>query len=81
MRLNRVYSTLTTSTTSMGYNKMDGDQKTTANSRGQIVPGSKVRIPGNSLIFDVGEVDDDTAHLYLNGTMVTEMPVGELQVI
>lgn len=80
MRLNRVYSTLKTSTTSMGYSKMDGDQKTTANSRGQIVPGSKVRIPGNTLIFDVGEVRNNIAHLYINGKKVVEMPINELQI-
>ena len=65
----------------MGYNKMDGDQKTTANSRGQIVPGSKVRIPGNSLIFDVGEVINGIAFLYINNKKVAEMPIKELQAI
>lgn len=56
------------------------DCKTT-NEHGQIVPGSKVMIPGNSLIFDVGEVFDTKVNLYLNGQKVAEMPTGELQAI
>ena len=56
-------------------------EKVTANSCGKIVPGSKVSIPGNSLVFDVGEVSDAKANLYLNGQKVAEMPINELQVI
>lgn len=59
---------------------MDED-KATANSRGQIVPGSRVRVPGNTIIFDVGEVNNEKACLYLNGQKIKEMPIKELQAI
>ena len=39
-------------------------EKVTANSCGKIVPGSKVRIPGNTIIFDVGEMYKGKAKLY-----------------
>lgn len=57
------------------------EEKVTVNSRGKIVPGSRVMIPGNSLVFDVGEVYDTNVNLYLNGQKVAEMPIGELQAI
>ena len=57
------------------------EKKVTANSCGKIVPGSKVMIPGNSLVFDVGEVSDTKANLYLNGKLVAEMLTEELQAI
>ena len=57
------------------------EQKLTVNSCGKIVPGSKVRIPGNTIIFDVGEVNNEKACLYLNGQKIKEMPIKELQAI
>lgn len=57
------------------------EEKVTANSCGKIVPGSKVSIPGNSLVFDVGEVENNIANLYINGKKVAEMPIGELRAI
>ena len=57
------------------------EEKVTANSCGKIVPGSKVRIPGNTIIFDVGEVNNGKACLYLNGQKIKEMPIKELQAI
>lgn len=56
-------------------------EKVTANSCGKIVPGSKVSIPGNSLVFDVGEVENNIANLYINGKKVAEMPIRELRAI
>lgn len=55
------------------------EQKLTVNSCGKIVPGSKVRIPGNTIIFDVGEINNEKACLYLNGQKIKEMPIKELQ--
>ena len=55
--------------------------KITANSCGKIVPGSRVRVPGNTIIFDVGEVNNEKACLYLNGQKIKEMPIKELQAI
>ena len=55
------------------------EKKVTANSCGKIVPGSKDRIPGNTIIFDVGEVNNEKACLYLNGQKIKEMPIKELQ--
>ena len=57
------------------------EQKLTVNSCGKIVPGSKVRIPGNTIIFDVGEINNEKACLYLNGQKIKEMPIKELQAI
>ena len=57
------------------------EEKVTANSCGKIVPGSKVSIPGNSLVFDVGEVENNIANLYINGKKVAEMPIRELRAI
>ena len=57
------------------------EQKVTANSLGKIVPGSRVRVPGNTIIFDVGEVNNEKACLYLNGQKIKEMPIKELQAI
>lgn len=56
-------------------------EKVTANSCGKIVPGSKVMIPGNNLVFDVGEVENNIANLYINGKKVAEMPIRELRAI
>ena len=55
------------------------EEKVTANSCGKIVPGSRVRVPGNTIIFDVGEVNNEKACLYLNGQKIKEMPIKELQ--
>lgn len=57
------------------------EEKVTANSCGKIVPGSRVRVPGNTIIFDVGEVNNEKACLYLNGQKIKEMPIKELQAI
>ena len=57
------------------------EEKVTANSCGKIVPGSKVRIPGNTIIFDVGEINNEKACLYLNDQKIKEMPIKELQAI
>ena len=54
-------------------------EKVTANSCGKIVPGSRVRVPGNTIIFDVGEVNNEKACLYLNGQKIKEMPIKEIQ--
>lgn len=56
-------------------------KKITTNSKGQIVSGSRVRVPGNTIIFDVGEVNNEKACLYLNGQKIKEMPIKELQAI
>lgn len=55
------------------------EEKITTNSKGQIVSGSRVRVPGNTIIFDVGEVNNEKACLYLNGQKIKEMPIKELQ--
>ena len=57
------------------------EEKITTNSKGQIVPGSRVRVPGNTIIFDVGEVINGIAFLYINNKKVAEMPIKELQAI
>ena len=57
------------------------EQKLTVNSCGKIVPGSKVRIPGNTIIFDVGEINNEKACVYLKGQKIKEMPIKELQAI
>ena len=56
-------------------------EKVTANSLGKIVPGSRVRVPGNTIIFDVGEVYNGIAYLYINNKKVAEMPLQELQAV
>lgn len=53
----------------------------TSNSLNQIVPGSKVKVKDSSLVFDVGEVCSNKAHLYLNNKEVAIMLIAELQVL
>lgn len=50
----------------------------TANSRGEIVPGSKVTIKDNDTIYDVGEINAYYAVLYKDCKKIGKFPKNEL---
>lgn len=50
----------------------------TSNSRGEIVPGSKVKIKKCNIVYDVGKVTTTTAVLYKNGKLVGKFQIADL---
>ena len=50
----------------------------TANSQGQIVSGSQVRLPDATQVYDVGEVYGCNAYLYIGGVFVKKERIENL---
>lgn len=53
----------------------------TANSRGEIVPGSKVMIKTEDVVYDVGEVKGNIVTLYKENKFIGKIPIEKLSVV